>query len=558
MNIHRLIPALIAAICIYLLAIPVDIMDVDAAQYASMSREMIDRGDYLHIFDRSHPYLDKPPFIFWISAGFYQIFGVNNLAFKLPAILFALLGIFSVFRFARLWYDRETALLAAVILATTQGYFHFTNDVRTDVYLTNSAIAAVWLLSEQIKSPKSWYWIPAFFFIGIGMLAKGPLGIVAPGLAIGTHLLITKNWSGIFKWQWLAGLVVTAIVLSPMLYGLYSQYDLHPETLVNNRTHVSGLRFYFWEQSFGRITGENVWKNDSGPFFFIHSFAWSFLPWALFFFAALIHLVRSIIQHGFNMVLAKQREWISLGGVILPFIALSASRYKLPHYIYVVFPLAAVIAAHYLISLYRNRQEVGFVWLRGVHTFVLFGAWAFVGVIFIWFFPITNPLLILTAMLGFASFIFFAFSKKVLFWHRLIGTSLASILSVNVLMATHFYPEVLNYQSGGKIGKYFLENNLPKDQLFNLNVSSRSLDVYAQTISDDIRIDQVDSLLERYPTIYLFTDEAGKSDLTKGGFTTRLIQKRDDFPATLLRMNFGNPQKRPETLRPRYLLELRN
>jgi len=558
MNIHRLIPALFAAICIYLLAIPVDIMDVDAAQYASMSREMIDRGDYLHIFDRSHPYLDKPPFIFWITAGFYKIFGVGNFAFKLPAILFALLGIFSVFRFARLWYDQETAILAAVILSTTQGYFHFTNDVRTDVYLANSTIAAVWLLSEQLKSPKSWYWIPAFFFIGIGMLAKGPLGIVAPGLAIGTHLLITKNWSGIFKWQWLAGLIVTTIVLSPMLYGLYSQYDLHPETLVNSRTNVSGLRFYFWEQSFGRITGENVWKNDSGPFFFVHSFAWSFLPWALFFFAALIHLGRSIIRNGLKMFILKQTEWISLGGFILPFIALSTSRYKLPHYIYVVFPFAALITAHYLVSLYRNRQEVGFVWLRGIHTFVLFGAWAFVGVIFIWFFPIANPLLILVGISGLASFIYFAFSKKVLFWHRLIGTSLASILSVNVLMASHFYPEVLNYQSGGKIGNYYLENNLPKDQLFNLYVGSRALDVYAQTVSDDIKIDQVDSLLSKYSVIYLFTDEAGKDDLTRDGYSVNIIQKRDDFPATLLRMNFGNPQKRPETLRPRYLLEAKN
>ena len=82
MNIHRLLPLILLASLIYLLAIPVDIMDVDAAQYASMGREMIDRGDYLHVFDRGHEYLDKPSFIFWITAASYQIFRVSNFAFK--------------------------------------------------------------------------------------------------------------------------------------------------------------------------------------------------------------------------------------------------------------------------------------------------------------------------------------------------------------------------------------------------------------------------------------------------------------------------------------------
>lgn len=557
MNIHRLLPAIVSAICIYFLAIPVDIMDVDAAQYASMAREMIDRGDYLNFFDRNQPYLDKPPFIFWISAAFIQIFGVNNFAFKLPAIIFAILGIYATFRFARLWYDRETAILAATILATTQGYFHFTNDVRTDVYLTNSVIATIWLLSEQLKAPKSWYWVPAFFFIGIGMLAKGPLGLVAPALAIGTHILIQKEWKTLIRWQWFAGLVVVALVLSPMLYGLYMQFDAHPETVVNQRTNVSGLRFFFWEQSFGRITGENVWKNDSGPFFFVHSFAWSFLPWSLFFFAALIHLVVSAFKTSWKSVLNSKAEWISLGGTLLPFLALSASRYKLPHYIYVIFPLAAVFTAQYLVSLYRNRQEYSFVWLKGLHIFVLFGAWAFVGIIFLWFFPLNNILLMLIGILGFAGFLYYAFSPKINYWNKLIGTSLISVLSVNVLMSAHFYPEVLEYQSGGKIGEYVIEQRLDKERLYNLNVGSRSLDVYAQTVSDDILLEQVDSLIQDGKPMYVFTDQDGKTSLEMKGYTVTVMQKRDDFSVTLLRMNFGNPQKRPETLRPRYLLEVK-
>ena len=157
---------------------------------------------------------------------------MGEFAFKFPAILFALLGIVSIYRFTRIWYSERTAVLSAIILATTQGYYHFTNDVRTDVYLTNSVIAAIWLFSEQIRTNKGYYWIPAFVFVGIGMLAKGPLGIVVPALAMGTHLLLKADWKNIFRWQWLAGLSIIALVLSPMLLGLYEQFDFQPNKIV--------------------------------------------------------------------------------------------------------------------------------------------------------------------------------------------------------------------------------------------------------------------------------------------------------------------------------------
>ena len=63
-------------------------MDVDASQYAEISREMAQSGDYLHIYDRGFDYLDKPPFLFWASALSMKVFGINNLGYKFPSILF--------------------------------------------------------------------------------------------------------------------------------------------------------------------------------------------------------------------------------------------------------------------------------------------------------------------------------------------------------------------------------------------------------------------------------------------------------------------------------------
>lgn len=552
LNIHRLLPALFLAICIYVLHVPVQIMDVDAAQYASMGREMLERGDFLHVFDRGNPYLDKPPLIFWLTAGSYWLFGMSNFAFKLPAILFALLGIFSVYRFGRLWYDRETGALAALLLGLTQGYFHFTNDVRTDVYLTNAVIASIWMLSEQYRKPRSWWWIGAFFFAGIGMLAKGPLGLVVPALALGTHVLIRGEFKAILNWRWFVGLFVVLIVLAPMLIGLYEQFDLHPEKLVNGRNGVSGLRFYFWEQSFGRITGENVWKNDSTPFFFVHSFAWSFLPWTLLF-------VFGFANRSWDLIQRKTRhypEWISYGGFLLPFIALSFSKYKLPHYIYVVFPLASIIAAVWLVNVFREGKGklISRVFYAQFILFVL--VWILAGVVFLWFFPIRHGFEIAIAVLGLAGFSFFAFGGKFLTWQRFLLISASSALSINALMAIRFYPDVLSYQAGGTVGMFIKDQKLNSGEVFNFKAGSRALDVYAQATIRDLTENQLDSLLNRNAHFYVYTGKQGFEFISTKQAEKKIVMQLEDFPVTLLRMNFGNPQKRPETLRPKYLLEI--
>ncbi|NDC41606.1 MAG: hypothetical protein EBZ77_08660 [Chitinophagia bacterium] len=60
---------------VYFAAVRVDTMDIDASQYASMSREMLQSNNWLHVYDHGLDYLDKPPFLFWISATSMKVFG---------------------------------------------------------------------------------------------------------------------------------------------------------------------------------------------------------------------------------------------------------------------------------------------------------------------------------------------------------------------------------------------------------------------------------------------------------------------------------------------------
>ena len=85
-----------------MLGIP--LIDIDAAQYASMSREMAGSGNYLQLYDLGKDYLDKPPLLFWLSSISIQIFGVHDWAYRLPSILCLGLALWSTYKFTFLYY----------------------------------------------------------------------------------------------------------------------------------------------------------------------------------------------------------------------------------------------------------------------------------------------------------------------------------------------------------------------------------------------------------------------------------------------------------------------
>jgi hypothetical protein len=373
---------------------------------------------------------------------------------------------------------------------------------------------------------------------------------------MGTHLLLKADWKNLFRWQWIAGLAIIALVLSPMLLGLYEQFDAQPNKIVNGRNAVSGIRFFFWEQSFGRITGENVWKNDTGPFFFVHSFAWSFLPWTLGVIGAIAFLFRDIIKNA-KYLIKEQPEWISWAGFIFPFIALSASHYKLPHYIYVVFPMTSVLAAHFFARVELKNSLFNMRWITIPQIIMLIAAWLFAAVIFTWFFPLTNPLLCIVALIGLGIFIWALFKKFEQRLSRFLWISLASSLSINILMATWFYPSVMSYQSSSQMGTWIKTNNLSHLPLYITKVNGRALDVYAQKKVIGVESSQLDSLVLAQKEVLVFTDIVGLEELKTSKNTCEIIKSISDYPATLLSLNFANPSKRPSVLGKRYLIKVK-
>ncbi len=529
---------------IFFLYMFVDVMEVDAAQYALISMEMSITKSFLHVYQLGKDYLDKPPLLFWLSSLSFMLLGISNFAYKLPAVLVALLGIYSTYRFARQWYSKETALFSALILATSQAMFLMVNDVRTDVILLGFTMFSVWQLSEYLTGRK---WRPLILSgIGIGcaMLAKGPLGLMIPAVAFGSHLLLKREWKKIFDFRWLLLLLIVALVLLPMSYGLYTQFDLHPEKVVYGLKGPSGLKFFFWTQSFGRITGANYWHNDAGYFYFFQTILWDFQPWILLFIPALLLKLGDVFRHR-NKDRASQ-EFVSLAGFVLPFIAFSFSHYKLPHYLFVLFPFAAVITADFIIKLKpKEKLLAGKIQFGLMHFFWLL---VMVGLLFV--FPVRHVLLPVILLLLYVVF-FVVFKKLNSAAEKIVIPTVVVAIAFNLMMAVHFYPRLLTYQAASQAGKYVVKNHIPVAGIKFLKNPGLSFAFYAK----DIRI-PIATLNNLKKGDYLFVDEKDLAKIKKQQRKFVVVKTFPSFRVTHLTPTFLNKRTRKRVLKTRYLIRL--
>lgn len=519
----------------------IDIMEVDAAQYASISLEMSETGNYLEIYHRGDDYLDKPPLLFWLSSLSISVFGNTNPGYKLPAVILLWLGLWALYGFTKLWYDHQRAVISTLIFGSSQAFFLMTNDIRTDGILTAFVLLSLYSISLYLKKDRAVWLLPAGLCIGAAMLAKGPLGLIIPAVATGGHLLLRGKWKKIFDLRWLLMLLPLCLVLAPMLYGLYIQFDLHPEKEVYGLKGPSGIWFYFWTQSFGRITGENYWQNDTSIFYFLKTILWDFQPWVLIFLPAIIEKIKSIFRAKENT--SGMPEWITLCGFIIPFIALSFSRYKLPHYIFPLLPFAAVITSDWIVSRAKKMPK----WMEILHFSIIHILVLLAALIILWVFPVGN-----FWIAG------FCIGMYIMFWifnrvsddpaEKWIFPTVCIGLIFQFVLCFHFYPQLLRYQSTSQAGK-LIEAEEP-GSVYWYKKHGHALDYYSGRIIPELEGPDPGQLSKG---TWIYTNEDGLRDLPEH----ILVKDYSDYPVTLLKLPFLDPQKRQETLGKAFLVEIK-
>jgi hypothetical protein len=543
--------ALIAACVVCLIGmLGIPLIDIDAAQYASMSREMATTGNYLQLYDLGKDYLDKPPLLFWLSSISIQLFGVHDWAYRLPSILCLGLALWSIYRFTLLYYNTLTAQLATLVLVTSQAFILMAHDVRCDTMLMGFVMFSIWQLAAWYQSNLWKHFVMAFMGIGLGMLTKGPIAIVVPGVSFAIHFLLQRNWKQFFRWEYIIGIVIVGVLLIPMSIGLYTQFDLHPGKIIHGVPIQSGLRFYYWTQSFGRYTGENVFNEMNHFTFLLENMLWSFLPWIFIFLIALVISVKDIVKSRFK--LQNHEEFIAAGGFIATYCMLARSQAQLPHYIFVVLPLAAIVTAKGLHQFYFSD---GFLKLKKValyfHGFIFTLLWAAVIMIVLFVF-IDMPVYVkILAIMGSAYYLYLLFLYKGQA-PKFISLALYTILGVNFILNTSFYPRLLKYELGVSASAFINEQKLSKNNIYLYQIDeSRALHFYGNHSFERI----FDSSLLK-PQQILITKATSFTKLQQQFPGTSILHKNAYFGVSMLTLPFLNPATRDKEVTPYIIVTL--
>jgi len=509
-------------------------VDNDAAHHANIALHMYLNRDYVNLIDAGKDYLDKPHLHFWLCAFSYKIFGVTTFAYKLPSFLFTIAGIFSTYRLGKSLYNAEVGKLAALIVASAFAYMLANVDVRMDAILAACIAFATWQGVDFVQRKNILNALGTALGLALGFSTKGHIAVFVPAVGIFFYILYLKDWKIFLSWKWLVMVVSFVVFISPVVYCYYLQFNLHPEKTVRGKDHIDGIKFILLGQSVERFSGEGFGGNKKNDWlFFFHSFLWAFAPWSILAFIALVSRLKKIMK--------RKNEWLTISIIIVIALLLTFSSFKLPHYLNIIFPSAAVLTASWLWNMSIRPRTI--FWIQAIIcTLVLL----FVLTLNVLAFPVNN-VFVLIAMVFFLS-VFFYFQIRASLNHleKAVAASATTLAFSFFLLNANFYPQLLKYQGGNELAKKIKGNVDPVNVFFWDGDDSPSFNFYTAS-ERDLFTDSI--YTNKQKPIWLLFDKRNLDDIRRAGYKINLSYSAVDFEVSRLTLKFVDPATRNKNLK---------
>ncbi len=303
-------------------AIP--LLDPDEPVYAETPKEMFQYNEFMSPRIYGEYWYDKPPLYYWLVAGSYKLFGVNEFAARFPSAALAVVSVAAVYAFTRRWLGDRTAVFSGVVLATSIEYFYLAKAAVTDITLVSCLTFALLCFWD-----KRYYC--AYFFAGLATLAKGPIGLLFPGGILACYLLFSREFGLLLRMKLGSGMLVYSIVALPWYWFMYKMHGnafidtfigFHNVTRFTSPEHPEGVLWYYYI-----------------PVLLLGFFPWiSLLPQALW---------RAIDTRGEKgQLMLFLTIWASF-----IFLFFSVSQTKLVSYILPMYPPLAILVGWYIAQL---------------------------------------------------------------------------------------------------------------------------------------------------------------------------------------------------------------
>ena len=324
--------------------------DSDEAFYAEAAREMVASADWLTPYYNYELRFQKPILFYWFVSMAYEAAGIGEAAARFPSALAGLGLSLLTYLVGRRWFDAATGFFAATIVATSFGYFSIGRLSLPDLPLAFFIAAATWGLIEAIGSPiaaptttpaRRRLWLAfAGMMLGLGILAKGPVGIALPVLAVLPVWWKERRGSAgedgarlptPMDLLLVAG--VTLLVAAPWFLAMAQHHGL------------AYMHRFFIGENLERFATDRY--NEPRPiWFYVPIVLGGLMPWSPFILLWLPTWRR--VFKGERMV--TRAEWRAIIWAAVPFVFYSVSIGKQPRYILPMLPPMALLLARTVIA----------------------------------------------------------------------------------------------------------------------------------------------------------------------------------------------------------------
>ncbi|MDJ0658546.1 MAG: glycosyltransferase family 39 protein [Crocosphaera sp.] len=348
----------------------IGLMDKTEPMFVEAARQMVITGDWVTPYWNGETRFDKPPLTYWLVGLSFQIFGINEWGARVPSALAAIavvfLGFYTLKKFGfsraketshtptKLWVS---AWIGAAIIALNPFWIAWGRTGVSDMFLSSGIALA--LLSFFLgygyseTSSKSyfglsisrWWYIGYWVFMALGVLAKGPVALVLPGLTVIVFLVYVGRFIEVVKeTPWLLGIGSFLLISVPWFVLV---------TLEHGQEYINT---FFGLHNVQRFTSV-VSRHPGAWYYYFPVIMVGLLPWSIYLPLAIAKLKVWQRQQWVNSSRTTHLGIFCLCWFLVVLIFFSSSVTKLAGYVLPLMPSAAIIIALFWSEQVETKSE---------------------------------------------------------------------------------------------------------------------------------------------------------------------------------------------------------
>lgn len=297
----------------------------DEPRYAAIGKAMAESGDWITPRLWGHPWFEKPPLVYWMTASFFRLGFGPEWAPRLPVALMSVGFLIFFFFMVRRDHGERAAWFASVILSTSAGWFAYSHIAVMDLPLSVCFSSAMLLAFESGAGRRS----AAGILLGFAILAKAmvPLVLFLPAI-----WFLRRRWKDVLR---ILGIAI--VVALPWFLLCYAR---------------NGAPFFedlIWKQHFARFFTPDL-QHVQPVWYYVPVLLAGIFPWTPV-------LALLFTREGFR----RPKTAFLLGWVLFGFVFFSLSRNKLPGYLLPLLPPLAILAGERLAKTRRAGPVLAIV-----------------------------------------------------------------------------------------------------------------------------------------------------------------------------------------------------